>query len=221
MDSVTDRKRSDLKKARRDRNPPVLPINPLNESLIRHVVGGSTPKTGNSRKKPKVKIKFQKWDLDNEPWNLKRSPCLARLKNSLSLVKEGKNPFFKFKDLLTKIKIRTLGEYNRYMTILEGGLILTRKPIGIKVTPLIRKVKTLSFRDIEIIVSKLPYWASSYESCDIQKLAGVAKSHSSYRCAKQCRPKGFYPPPGPMNPWYVRSRSNQTLLEGPTGPYGR
>jgi hypothetical protein len=151
-------------------------------------------------KKPKVMIKYQKWELDEEPWNLKRSPRLRQLKKAKLKVKYGRNPFFQFKDLFSKVKIQNLGVANRYMTILKGGLLLTKRSIGTWVTPQIRRVASPSFRELEIIISKLPFWATSYSFPKIRKLAFLVKHYqvSVGNHAKQCHTKTELDlPPGP------------------------
>jgi hypothetical protein len=157
------------------------PLHGINAWLMSLVDSGKSPKwrwpKGKKPKKPKVK--FQKWDLTHEPWNFKRSPSLRRLKKSLIQVKRGKCPYFKFKDLFRKIKIRTLGRYNRVMSILEDGLLVTARPIGIRLTAQIRRVRKLSFRDLETLVSKLPFWATSYRPATMYRLACIAGSYMS------------------------------------------
>jgi hypothetical protein len=163
---LKDKKSSGYTEPKRPTKP--LPSRWVNRKLELLINDGRPLLRGRLRpKKPKTKVIFQKWNLDNESWNLKRSPRLKRLRWSLAKVVKGENPFYKFKDLLKKVKVRSLGAYNRYKSILDGGFLVGARSIGIRVTPQIRKVVSLSFREMEILISKLPYWATSYESCDI------------------------------------------------------
>jgi hypothetical protein len=127
-------------------------------------------------KKQRVKVIYQKWRFPDEPWNLLRSPSLRRLKLSLMRVKKGNNPFYKFKDLCRHVKIRTPGRYKRFMSILSGGLVITPLPLGCWVSPQIRKVRKLSFQDLETLISKLPYWATSYEPEIFHKIAVLVEN---------------------------------------------
>jgi hypothetical protein len=141
-------------------------------------------KTQSGRPYPKKKGKrvvYQKWHIPQESWNLKRSPRLVRLRKSLAKVVRGKCPFYQFKDLLRNVKIRSLGSYNRYKSILEGGFLLTRRSIGIGILPPIRKVVNLSFREMEILISKLPFWATSYDKSHIRRVAILARNQASSR----------------------------------------
>jgi hypothetical protein len=147
------------------------------DEVLKNLTGDDFPRT---RRYPRVKCSrkkliYQKMDLANEPWNLLRSPSLKRLKKSLAQVKKGNNPFYKFKDQLREVKIRTLGRYNRLMSALSGGLLFTAYPIGCWVTPCIRKVRKLSFRDLEILVSKLPFWATSYRPATLHRVVNIVE----------------------------------------------
>jgi len=133
--------------------------------------GGGDPNKGSLGEKSKTKLIHQKMVIQHELWNLKRSPHLRRLTRAVAKVKEGRNPFFKFKNLFRTVKIRHPGDYHRYNTILEGGILLTKRSMGIRLTDQIRKVKKLSYREMEILISKLPFWATSYEYKQIAQLA--------------------------------------------------
>jgi hypothetical protein len=157
-------------------------------------------------KQPRTKLIYQKWCINHESWNLKRSPRLRRLKNSLAKVKGGRNPFYQFKDLFQNVKIRNLGEYNRYKAILEDGFLLTGRSIGIWITPQIRRVKSLSIREMEIVISKLPFWATSYEFSQIRRLALMISNHGCLvrACETNVAKAETGLPPGPnMFPWCV------------------
>jgi hypothetical protein len=185
---------------------------------INSLIDGGTPlkKRTYRMRKPKVKVKFQKWDLTNESWNLKRSPCLRRLTSSLNKVKHGKNPYFQFKDLLVSARVRSLGAYNRYKSILEGGFFVSAKPVGVWITPQIRKAKNLSFQDMEILISKLPFWATSYTPAQIARLLSLVRNQVSTKGkAKQChqqRSMDYLRVPLSA-PWCVLPRTNRHLLE--------
>jgi hypothetical protein len=163
-------------------------------------------------KNPRIKLIRQKWQLTKEPWNLKRSPRLRRLRKALNQVVRGQNPFYKFKDLFKSVEIRTLGRYNRVMSILKDGLVISTKSIGIRVTAQIRKVKRLSFRDVEFLISKLPYWATSYSHAQMCTLAVLAGSYMPVRPMRSSSPNlkaDSIPPPGPRNPWCVHPRTSR------------
>ena len=157
--------------------------------------GGGEPKNMGSlgeKSKAKPRLIHQKMVIRQELWNLKRSPHLRRLSRAVAKVKEGRNPFFKFKDLFRKVKVRHPGDYNRYNTILSGGILFTRRSIGIRLTDQIRKVKKLSYREMETLISKLPFWATSYEYQQIANLAfAIFWSLSSKEKAKLCQPKVY------------------------------
>jgi hypothetical protein len=127
------------------------------------------------------RVKYRKWILDSQSWNFKRSPCLKQLKNSLRKVVRGANPFYEFKDLFKKVKVDTLGIYNRLKSILNGGLLVTTRSIGFGLIHPIRKVGRLSFREMELLVSKLPFWATSYSYSDIRAIAFVINNHVPVR----------------------------------------
>jgi hypothetical protein len=142
------------------------------DEYLNRLIDGGEPRTRAPKvKRPWVKVKYQKWDLTQESWNFKRSPRLKKLRKSLNQVIKGNNAFYKFKAIFANVKISTPGEYNRYMSILSEGLLVTARPIGIRITPLIRKVRNLSYQDLEFLISKLPFWATSYETAKIHKLA--------------------------------------------------
>jgi hypothetical protein len=158
-------------KSRRGHSGP-LPSRGINEKLLSFIDEGKLFYKERPRvRNPKPKLIYQKWDLSNEPWNFLRSPSLRRLKSSLMKVKRGLCPFYEFKDLFKKVEIRTSGRYNRILALLEGGLLYSALPIGSRITPQIRKVRKPSFRNLEIIVSKLPFWATSYKFATLYKLA--------------------------------------------------
>jgi hypothetical protein len=167
---------------------PVTPNESINRALCRVIDGGVVPRRDPPKHKPKRSVIYQKLVLDDEPWNFKRSPSLKLLKKSIQRVKERNNPFYEFKDLFCKVKIRNLEEYNRYKSILEGGFFLTRRSIGIGIVPPIRKVKNLSFQDMEFLISKLPFWATSFQLFQMKELA-LAMYHRGPvgEHAKHCR----------------------------------
>lgn len=153
---------------------------------------GGKPKKGSLGEKSKIKLIHQKMVIQHELWNLKRSPHLRRLSRAVTKVKEGRNPFFKFKDLFQSVKIRHPDDYTRYNAILEGGILLTRRSIGIRLTNQIRKVKKLSYREMEILISKLPFWATSYEYQQIARLAiAISWSLSSRNMRSFVAPKAY------------------------------
>jgi hypothetical protein len=159
-----------IKRSRRQVYVP-WPIRKVNEKLLASVGPGEPLKKRNFRtKKPKIKFKYQKWIFEDESWNLKRSPRLKKLKKNFKKVVEGRNPYYQFKDVFKNVKIRHLGNLDRYKSILNGGFLATTRSIGIRVTAQIRKVENLSIRDMEILISKLPYWATSYTLPEIRKL---------------------------------------------------
>jgi hypothetical protein len=164
-----------VKKQKRSIRPG--PHQDIDKYLNRLIDGGKPPnKRPPEALPPRVKVKFQKWDLSKESWNFKRSPSLTRLKKSLRRVIEGNNAFYKFKSIFRNVKITTPERYNRCMSILYGGLIVSTKPIGIGIVPPIRKVRKLSFQDLEFLISKLPFWATSYRFEVLFKLASAISS---------------------------------------------
>jgi hypothetical protein len=156
--------------------------------------------------------------FDNESWNFKRSPRLKQLKKSIALAKEGKNLLYGFKDLFRKVKIRTLEDYNRYKSIVDGGLFLTRKSIGIGIIPPVRKVRKLSFRELEFLYSKLAFWPTSF-SPSLGKEVTDALDKSSVPCERISRNYaatiGLHSPTGPRKSWGVHPRSNQASWKIP------
>jgi hypothetical protein len=189
-----------IKRSRRQEYVP-WPIRKVNEKLLASIGPGEPLKKRNFRtKKPKVKFRYQKWLFEDESWNLKRSPRLKKLKKNFKKVVAGKNPFYQFKDVFKNVKIRNLGNLDRYKSILKGGFLATTRSIGIRVTAQIRKVGNLSTRDMEILISKLPYWATSYTLPEIRKLCflvcgQVSKGKNQAKlCQKQRRCNS---PPGP------------------------
>lgn len=119
---------------------------------------------------------YDKVDLTTEPWNLKRSPRLKLLLVRVNEIKEGFNPFFKFRRIFKRTKIKNCNVYNRCMKVLNGGLIYTDQTIGIKLTGHIRKVSHLTKRSLEILLSRLPFWASSYTCSQIHDLVRMCSS---------------------------------------------
>lgn len=206
-----DRMSNSRKRHLRNRNP-LSQTKPINQVLVRQLNGGKSPKRDRFRVKAKPKIIYQKWDLSNEPMNFKRSPRLKQLRESLRQTKEGRNPYFRFKDLFRKVKVRTQRHYDRYMSILEDGLLITKRSIGIRVTPLIRKVKKLSFRELEILISKLPFWATSYRPATIYRLVvQAARNCWPYKDMRDIAALGDFSelPPGPCYSMVRTPRTDQ------------
>lgn len=178
--------------------------------------GRVSPRKGSFREKSKRKVIYRKMVIDHELWNLRRSPHLKQLKRAILQVKRRRNPFFKFKNLFRKVKVRNPGDYSRYNTILKGGIFLTRKSIGIKVGTNIRKAKKLSYRDLEILISKLPFWATSYRYRQMTELAYAIIGRRPRETRETLSlPSAYKPPPGPRKSWGAHPRSNQTMLENP------
>jgi hypothetical protein len=150
---------------------------------INVLIDGSQPlnKGSPKEKKPRTRIKYQKWDLSAESWNFLRGSRLKRLRKSLNQVIEGRNPFYKFKGIFNNVKIHNLGYYNRLTAILDNGYVLSGRPIGIGIVPPIRRVWKLSFREVEFLISKLPFWATSYKYSKIYKLAMVISYNQPVR----------------------------------------
>jgi hypothetical protein len=163
-------------------------------------------------KRDRNKIKFHKWELDSESWNFKRSPHLIRLRKNLNKVIGGRNPFYRFKDLF-KRKILKPGILKRLNNLLDGGLLVTTRALGVGIKHPIRKVRKLSFQDMELLISKLPFWATSYSFTTISKIAFLMNSQVPVRPCEASLPKTDGSPPGPVNPWCVR--------HVPTGKAGR
>lgn len=201
-------------KLSRNRRKVPTPTKSLNEKLCRLIREGLPSNKGTPTKKRKCRVLDQKWIIDTELWNLKRSPHLKALRRSVNKAKEGKNPFFRFKDLFRKVKIRSPGEYNRYKSILEDGFFLTRKSIGIGIIPPIRRVKRLSYQEMEFLISKLPFWATSYKFAEICKLARVASNYLPNRNTRNyAAHRGYLPPPGPYNLVVRTPTYQQAMLE--------
>jgi hypothetical protein len=168
-----------IKRSRRQEYVP-WPIRKVNEKLLASIGPGEPLRKRNFRtKKSKVKFKYQKWILEDESWNLKRSPRLKKLKKNFKKVVRGKNPYYQFKDVFKNVKIRNLGNLDRYKSILKGGFLATTRSIGIRVTAQIRKVENLSTRDMEILISKLPFWATSYTLPEMRKLCFLIRNQVS------------------------------------------
>jgi hypothetical protein len=206
------------KNLERVRVPLIHPSKLLSRGLSPSTKDGSTLEKGPSKRKPRRKVIYQKMVIDHELWNFKRSPNLRRLKFSVAKVKEGKNPFFKFKDLFREVQIRSPDELSRYNAILKGGILFTKRSIGIRITPLIRKVRKLSCREMEFLISKLPFWATSYRHDQMIKLAFVIYSHSlrgKCEALSQHTQRLTISPPGPRKPWGVHPRPTQAMLEDP------
>jgi hypothetical protein len=119
-------------------------------------------------------LKYQKIDVGNTSWNFRRSPRFKRLKLSLLKTKERRNPFFRWKGILKKIKIPNAKTQSRYMAILSDGLLFTGGRLGIGLTSQIRIVRKLSFRNTEILLSKLPFWATSYSTSDVRDIVRLS-----------------------------------------------
>jgi hypothetical protein len=151
------------------------------DQVVNNLIKGVSPhKVGRAKRHTRrPKVIWEKIQIPEDSWNLKRSPRLKRLKASRNQVRKGFCPYRKFKDLFKSVKIHSLKVYNRYKPILENGLLLTRRSIGNRVTPQIRKVTRLSFKEMEIIISKLPFWATSYTIMEIYDVARVAFSQHS------------------------------------------
>jgi hypothetical protein len=206
------------KNLERVRVPLIHPSKLLGRGLSPPTKDGSSLEKGPSRKKPRRKVIYQKMVIDHELWNFKRSPNFKQLKFSVAKVKEGRNPFFKFKDLFQQVQIRSPDELSRYNAILKGGILLSKRSIGIRITPLIRKVRKLSCRDMEFLISKLPFWATSYRHDQMIKLAFVIYSHSlrgTSETLSQHTQRLTISPPGPRKPWGVHPRPTQAMLEDP------
>lgn len=118
---------------------------------------------------------YQKLELGLAPWNLKRGARLRKLKLSIQKVREGRNPFYKWKDILANVKISNVETYNRYKAVLEGGFLFTRRSIGDWVEPQIRIIKRLSFHMMETLISKLPFWATSYSIATMYDVVRITK----------------------------------------------
>jgi hypothetical protein len=166
------------KNLERVRIPLIHPSKLFARGLSPPIEDGCSLEKGSPGRTSKRKIIYQKLVIDRELWNFKRGPNFKQLKKSIVKVKEGRNPFFKFKDLFQQVQIRAPDELRRYNAILKGGILLSKRSLGIKITPLIRKVNKLSYRDMEFLISKLPFWATSYRHDQMIKLAFVIYSHS-------------------------------------------
>lgn len=159
------------------REPRKVPEKKISADGKRELIGTRAAKELDTPKKVyrPYRLIYQKLELGLTSWNLKRSPRLKKLKLSIKKVIEGRNPFYKWKDILTNVKISNMETYNRYKTVLEGGFLFTRRSIGDWVEPQIRIVRKLSFHMMEILISKLPFWATSYSIAKIYDVVRIAK----------------------------------------------
>jgi hypothetical protein len=211
--SIPDKYRVKSKKALRP-SKAYSPSGAIDRRLNALINSGDPP----IQRSPKPKrfqgrLKYRKWLLESQSWNFKRSPYLARLRKNLNKVIEGDNPFYRFKDVFRKGRINIPGKYNRLKNLLDKGLLVTTRTIGVGIIYPIRKVRKPSLQEVEFIISKLPFWATSYKFTTIRKIAFLIKCQVPVRPCEASLPKTDGLPTGPVNPWCVR--------HVPTGKAGR
>jgi len=96
---------------------------------------------------------------------------IRRVYRSYARNLRGKNPWFQLrKDFNFQIEDLEPWKIKRIKSILEGGFLYTRTRIGVKVGNYLRLVKSLTPHGMRFIISKLPFWATSYSFLEISRI---------------------------------------------------
>jgi hypothetical protein len=139
-------------------------------------------------KAPRNRFVSAKLDIPDELVRFKRSRDFKDLKRSLRATNGGRNPFYRFRAALKNLRRCPTHIQDQISSALEGGLIMTDKYFpGIRITNRILMVKKPSWWDTEILLSKLPYWATSYTTPVIHKIVSLVKKRGAGGLsAQQC-----------------------------------
>jgi hypothetical protein len=196
-------------------NRPLPPTRSLDKALNDLIDSGDPPIQRTPKvKRPKGRVIFHKWEFDEESWNFKRSPRLKQLRNNWFKTVKGRNPFYRFKDLFKNVKINTLGMYNRLKALLDRGLLVTTRSIGVGIKHPLRRISSPSIQDVEFIISKLPFWVTSYKFSEISKIAFLVLSQMPCgKFAKFVQTQQIGLPTGPTMSVVRTPRTNRHKLE--------
>jgi hypothetical protein len=96
---------------------------------------------------------------------------LKRTYKSFDRNVKGLNPWFQIRNRL-RFSTQPIEPWkiSKIKSILEGGLVYTSFSIGVRVGKTLRLVKGLTPHGMRFLISRLPFWATSYSSRDVALL---------------------------------------------------
>lgn len=106
------------------------------------------------------------------------NPCKLRtLRKSFNSWERGYSPFHRRRGILKEFSFDSLPLKlkNRIARTLSGNLIFTKIPVGLPLSSTIHYVCNPSFKLCKFLLTKLPYWVTSYTLLDVKYIGQTLK----------------------------------------------
>jgi hypothetical protein len=100
---------------------------------------------------------------------------LKLLSKSINSIRRGYSPLHRFKEVFKGFLKTDLKTQQKVISLLEGGLIHSDKSVGILLSKEIYRVTNPSLKLADFILSRVPFWGTSYSLSDIKDIVCLLK----------------------------------------------
>jgi hypothetical protein len=121
------------------------------------------------------KFKFTKLVIPQELRGSLNPSKIKTLSVSLNSIRGGYSPYYRFRNIFKDFKRCRLHIQQKIQCLLDNALIFTKIPVGIPLTENIRLVRGPTLKICDFILSRVPFWGSSYTKSVILDIVCLLK----------------------------------------------